>query len=649
MTAPLSRAGNAANASTAPRLGNAFERTGALFSRVLSLSPEARLFFFATALVHALLKVLLGLNLVFEDRYGLRSMLAPPQSLVFAGGDIVVCFILSKLLSMTVPARFQRVVQALLFVPLWVFLVTNFIVHTYFKSFVNAGLLAFNGAGAVEITDYTLAGLTRYSLTFTALMTAVLALTIARFPELCARAIVHSRKASTTLLLLGVSGMAYVGTLSMGQSGFLAYNPLWELINSYRTASARAATQATKEESEAFATPKPMFGSYDTKLDVAVPSQRGKNVLFVLIESLPLEQTPLGGAKGGLTVLNELAQDGVSFTNFHTVFPATSRSFLTYHCGVYPTTGAATVTRYLPGYTCDSLLDGLKKRGYRTGFFTAPMFTYDNLHKAKLMKGYDEYEDFLTLRSEAKNSAFDAPAVEEEAVAKKVLEFARKDRNKPFFATYFMFWNHAPYRLPFSDISGLPAHERYQKTLTYLDGVLRNLLAELKKSGVLDDTLVVVAADHGEGFALHHGNKNHVGHIYEDDVRIPLVVHVPGLGKHESARLGSNVDFAPTMAKLLDLPEGASWQGQDLLSQGYEPRPLMLFGRASFATNGIIDGQYKYIEYLNNDSQMLFDLAADPHEQNNLATSAKDKVTAYRELLKRWLPVADYRAFAVSR
>jgi arylsulfatase A-like enzyme len=624
------------------------ERVKAALAKLLSLSPEARLFFFATALVHALLKVLLGLTLVFEDRYGLRSMLAPPQSLVFTGGDIVVCFVVSKVLDLSVAARFQRMTQALLFVPLWMFLVTNFIVHTYFKSFVNAGLLAFNGAGAVEITDYTLAGLTRYSISFAALGTAVLGATIAAFPELKQRALVHSARASTGLFLCGIAGMAYVGTLSMGQSGFLAFNPLWELINSYRTASSRATPQATPEESRAFATPSALFGQYETRLAVKVPSQRGKNVLFVLIESLPFEQTPLGGQKGGLTVLSELAENGVSFTNFHTVFPATSRSFLTYHCGLYPTTGAATVTRYLPDYRCDSILDGLKQRGYRTGFFTAPMFTYDNLHKAALMKSYDAYEDFLSLRSGAKNSRFDAPAVEEEAVTKKLLEFVQKEPQKPFFATYFMFWNHSPYRLPFSDISHLSNLERYRRTLDYLDKVLRDLLHSLERDGVLDDTLVIVAADHGEGFALHHDNKNHVGHIYEDDVRIPFVVHVPGLGKHESARLASNVDFAPTLASLLDLPRADSWEGQDLFAEKFEPRPLLLFGRASFATNGLIDGQYKYIEYVSPEQHMLFDLARDPHEQQNLAGQLPKHVEAYRALIKRWLPVADYRGFAVS-
>lgn len=616
--------------------------------RVLSLSPAARVFFGATAALHIALKLLLGLTLVIEDGYGFRSLLAPPMSLLFAGVDVLVCFAVSKLLDLCVKERAARVVHSLLLPVLAVFLITNFIVHGYMKTFVNRGLMEFNGAGGEEIADYALAGLNRWGLLFVLLTLSV----CIGFPFLQPRV----RRAQwltrsswpTALTAVAGAAMAYAGTLSAGQSGWLRGNPLYEFVHSYAVGHAQATARATAAEARAFATPQPLFGHYRDGLDVSVPSQRGKNVLFVLIESLPFEQTPLEGKETGLTVLSELAQDAVTFSNFRTVFPATSRSFLTYHCGVHPTAGAATATKYDPNYRCESVLDSLKASGYRTGFFTAPMFTYDNLHKAAMMKSYDVYEDFLSLRKRV-DTPLDAPAVAEEVVADRLLEFVESEKERPFFATYFMFWNHAPYRLPHEDISALPAYERYQKTLSYLDTVLRSVLDRLEKSGRRDDTMIVVAADHGEGFALHHDNTNHVGHIWEDDVRIPLMVHVPGLGRHSTARSGSNVDFAPTLAGLLDLPSKASWQGQDLLARDYQPRPVLLFGRASHATNGIVDGHLKYIEYPNGDQRFLFDLERDPHEQVNLLEREPAKADAYSQLIARWLPVVDYRGWAVSR
>lgn len=614
--------------------------------RVFSLSPASRAFFWASAALHVLFKVLLGLTLVFEDGYGLRSMLAPPQSLIFASTDVLTCFVVAKLLDPVVGARFARAVHGTLLALLGLFLVANFIVHGYFKSFVNSGLLEFNGASTVELYDYTAAGMTRWAVA----MSLCALLAVLSFVTLHGRwlrtRLVSSERMPMAALVLSGAAMAYAYTLSSGQSGWIRRNPAYELVRSFEQSKAQAVNKIGREEARAFGTPKPLYGRYDSSLNVRVPSQRGKNVLFVLIESLPLEQTPLGGEPSGLTVLSELAQHGVSFTNFRTVFPATSRSFLTYHCGIYPTTGPATVTKYTPGYRCDSLLSSLEQRGYRTGFFTAPMFTYDNLHKAAVTTQYDVYEDHLSL-SELAHTEIDAPAVPEEVVAERVHRFTRESAGKPWFATYFMFWNHAPYRLPNEDISHLPLLARYRRTLTYLDGVLRDLLAKLEADGVLDDTLVVVAADHGEGFELHHDNRSHVGHLYEDDVRIPLLIHVPGLGKHEVARSGSNVDFAPTLAAMLGLDAAPSWQGQDLLSESYEARPTLLFGRSAFSANAIVDGNYKYIEYPDSEQRMLFDLGVDPHEQNNLLAREPDKADAYRKLVERWLPVVDHHAWAI--
>jgi membrane-anchored protein YejM (alkaline phosphatase superfamily) len=270
------------------------------------------------------------------------------------------------------------------------------------------------------------------------------------------------------------------------------------------------------------------------------------------------------------------------------------------------------------------------------------------MHKSALMAEYDAYEDFLSLHGRARNDRMDAPAVEEEAVVEALLAFVRRERDRPFFATYFMFWNHAPYRLPFEDISHLPPLERYQRGNAYLDRVLRDLIARLRQERLLDNTIVVVSADHGEGFGLHHANFDHVGHIWEDDVRVPFVVHVPGLGRHVTARQGSNVDFAPTVAGLLGLSGLPSWQGQNLLSASYTPRPTLLLGRASYATNGLVDGHLKYIEYTDGSMRGLFDLSVDPHEQHNLADAHPGITADYRKLVHAWLPVAEARVWALN-
>jgi arylsulfatase A-like enzyme len=627
-------------------------RAAERLTRLTSLSPEASAFFYVSAIAHVALKLLLGLTLVYADGYGWKSLVAPPQSLVFAGADLVFCFVFAKLLTHAIPMRQQRPAQGALLLLLFVFLTASFVIHGYFKTFLNRGLLEFNGASAVELIDYTRAAATAYSISFVLLVSGMFALYLARFRTFVGSRWMARAQAPFCAALGGLGAMVFVGTLSQGQTGFLAYNPEFQLLKSYASEGNGATPTASPAEARAFRDPaESVRGQYPAAGKLPPLPKAARNVLFVLIESLPFEQTSLARSDGGgMPVLAELAQNGIAFDNFRTVFPATSRSFMTYHCGIYPSPGAATATKYRPGYRCDSILDGLKARGYRTGFFTAPMFTYDNLHKAEFMRGYDVYQDFLSLRAHARKDALDAPAVEEEVVADALLSFTQRDPARPFFATYFMFWNHAPYRLPFEDISQLKPLARYQRGLAYLDRVLRSVLDGLRAQGNLDNTLIMVAADHGEGFALHHANTNHVGHLYEDDVRIPLLIHLPSaaIGPQRSHRQGSNVDFAPTLFALLGLPGAPSWQGQDLLSDDFQSRPTLVFGRAAYTTNAIVDGNLKYIEYPNTKQHSLFDLSRDPHEQHDLSARHKADADAYAQLLPAWLRVAEYRSWQVS-
>ena len=215
--------------------------------RVLALSPEGRLFFYATSLTHIAFKMLLGLVMVFDDRYGLRSWPAPPQSLVFAAYDVVTCFGVSKVVDWVVPAGARRGVQAFLLVLLFPFLVTNFIVHTYFKAFVTRGLLEFNGAGASTIADYTRAGLTRYSAGFIAIAALVLLGWSFGYRRLLEGRLVRQTTVPSIAFALALSGLPYLGKMSAGQSGWLRVNPGFDLVRSFvsqhgetiKTASAR--------------------------------------------------------------------------------------------------------------------------------------------------------------------------------------------------------------------------------------------------------------------------------------------------------------------------------------------------------------------------------------------------------------------------
>ncbi len=616
-----------------------------IISTLFILKPKSIPFFYALASMHIFFKVFLGLTLIFKSGYTFFTLVAPPQSLLLASAGIVLSYATAKLFEL-IPQKIVKKVQIITLFIFFFFLTANFIVHSYFKTFINYGLIMFNGAGFVELLNYTLAAINIFSLSFIILSIGAIIFFIG--------AKNYKNKKHTQIILfflLIFFSLAWPGigeNTSHGMQGWLLRNPLMDLIDT-TISEIKSNHEEIKNYKiiKNFKVPqKPIFGHYKTDFNFKKPELNHPNVLFILTESLPFYKTPLNPhTKIKFPTIKKLMNRSIVFKSFYTVFPATSRSFITYHCGIYPNSGTETISKYKPDFDCDSILKRVKKAGYKTGFFTASMFTYDNLNKTKLLKTYDVYKDFFSMQKEAKHNGITAQAVEEEVVIKELVKFLTKTKqeNKPFFATYFAFWDHAPYRLPFRDISNLPFKKRYEITLHYLDKIFAQLFSQLEKEGLLKNTIIIFSADHGEGFG-EHGNYNHVGNVYQGDIHIPLLISLPG--QTESIinnRLTSNVDFAPTLFSLMNLKKSTKWEGQDVLSNNYVAKPVLFFSRSSFYTNGIIDGNYKYFYYFSSNKQYLFDIFKDPKENNNLIKEKKEMAKKYREIVDKWTVFQDWK------
>lgn len=117
---------------------------------------------------------------------------------------------------------------------------------------------------------------------------------------------------------------------------------------------------------------------------------------------------------------------------------------------------------------------------------------------------------------------------------------------------------------------GLPAY--MDGLRTFDGGRLRQLVESLRRPGVLDNALLVVTSDHGEGRTEGmHGRLNHSANLLDDVIRIPLFVRVPGAARaHATAGQVSQADIAPTVLDVLGLlaqrtPARASCGGRSLL------------------------------------------------------------------------------------
>ncbi|MCX6543848.1 MAG: sulfatase-like hydrolase/transferase [Acidobacteria bacterium] len=191
----------------------------------------------------------------------------------------------------------------------------------------------------------------------------------------------------------------------------------------------------------------------------------------------------------------------------------------------------------------------------------------------------------------------------------------------------------------------------YDGGLRYADRELGRLFATLEDWGVLDQTLIVITADHGEFLLDRKGYMTHGGPWYEPLARVPLIIHYPlkvSPGRRDA--LTESIDIAPTLLKLLgiSLPEGSSFDGRDVFQEQAKRSRAMSEG-------GIRDERYKLI-FKSSGTEVLgptapapkaanaelYDLAADPKETRNLAAESPAVVerllSAYRAQLQRpWI------------
>lgn len=156
----------------------------------------------------------------------------------------------------------------------------------------------------------------------------------------------------------------------------------------------------------------------------------------------------------------------------------------------------------------------------------------------------------------------------------------------------------------------------------------------MKRRKLLEDTVIVITADHGEEFRDH----NSVGHghtLYNELLHVPLIVFAPGLIPEGRVVTTTTevIDVIPTVMALAGLKPYEKHRGDSLLEllRGPEPLlPLAAFSAMGRLASTIMIGRYKLIRYYAwGGKDMAFDLKADPKEQTDLSKT--------RPLLMRYL------------
>lgn len=173
----------------------------------------------------------------------------------------------------------------------------------------------------------------------------------------------------------------------------------------------------------------------------------------------------------------------------------------------------------------------------------------------------------------------------------------------------------------------------YDTGILYADHLVGQVLETLRQQGVYEDTAVIITSDHGEtigelGIYSEHGTADYA------TCRIPMIIRWPGCASGVDEGLHYNIDLCPTLAELLGVKKAPHWDGSSfapVLKEGADcGRELLVLSQmAHVCQRSVRWGEYLYMRTYHDGfhlfpKEMLFNIAEDPHEQNNLAQEQRE-------------------------
>jgi arylsulfatase A-like enzyme len=415
------------------------------------------------------------------------------------------------------------------------------------------------------------------------------------------------------------------------------------------------------------------------------PSAR-PNVLLISIDSLRADHLGSYGYRRDTSpAIDALAREGVLFEHAISSAPWTVPAHMTLLTGLPPEVHGVTSVREKLSPDATSLAEVLQAAGYDTAAFVSGPTVMAQYGFDQGFASYDE--SMVERRQQHLGESVTSPGLTE-LVNGWLHRWRAAGARAPFFV-FLHYWDvHYDYVPPAEyarrfdpdyagdlDVRRFEGNPRlkasmdprdlqhlialYDAEIRFTDDHLARVVATLRALGVLDDTIVVVTADHGEEF-FDHGQKGHAKTLYDEVLRVPLIVRYPRrvtFGQRVAAQVRL-MDVAPTLLGLAGVPAPDGFAG-GALSPDYRAADLTPYvaGRhraplpplVAFSSNRWLRADQHAVrtataKLIRHDKPPpsrpapveLFDLTADPGEQANLADTSPPLLATLDSLLARW-------------
>jgi choline-sulfatase len=409
-----------------------------------------------------------------------------------------------------------------------------------------------------------------------------------------------------------------------------------------------------------------------------------RHVILVSLDTTRADAIGLfGGPETHTPTIDALGPQSVVFERHYSAAPTTLASHTALFTGNHPHTHGVPRNDYRVNDKNRMLQEVLTDAGFTTAAFLGamPLGSHSNF-----TQGFGEVDETFTMhRSEDGVSQSERSGAEVVSAALAWLDAHPPGADDRYFLFIHLFDAHAPY-WPDEDLAALfhadPAVTGSMEQIGRVRGLLRRddpsadgvvaglralylagvatvdrhlgpLLDGLAARGMVDDTLLILTADHGETWSEHDEAFDHGETVYDEAIHTPLLLRFPG-GWAGGARVSepvSNVDVFPTLLELLDLPARKT-DGESLLSGVWWPlwsRSAPVFSEATkphvpdlkawqndSMHKALVDGEEKLIWRPKQDRSELYDLSVDPGEQHDLKKERGARASELLQTLTEW-------------
>lgn len=361
------------------------------------------------------------------------------------------------------------------------------------------------------------------------------------------------------------------------------------------------------------------------------------NFLLITVEALRPDHLSLHGYPRDTTPnLKRLAAHGLVFERAYTAANATRFAVPAMMTGRYlADIDLQRFHRYvLVGDGNDRIFERLQAAGW-----------YTEAHMGRLVHagmwyglevGFDRYEG---------HSGADLKRLSAPTLVPATLAALDRAGERPWAVWTHLYEPHEPYLAHPAHPFGNAVIDRYDSEIAAADAAIGRLVEALEARGLAERTVIVVTSDHGEEFG-EHGRRYHGKQLFEESIRVPLLIHVPGTAPRRVEAPVSTIDVAPTLANLAGLPPAADYGARShvgfLTGEQDEDWSRRIFSECvrnnedpRARSVAMIEWPHKAIIELGSDRERLYDLARDPDERDNRATPEAPLLRALRDEVAR--------------